>query len=52
LLLTAVGLNPNRDFFICEEAIKLAYRTMVVLLRCPYMPEIMHRMAPEVFLHQ
>jgi hypothetical protein len=24
----------------------------VVLLRCPFMPEIMHRRALEVFLHQ
>jgi hypothetical protein len=24
----------------------------VVLLRCPFVPEIMHGRAPEVFLHQ
>jgi hypothetical protein len=36
----------------CEEAIQLAYGTSVVLLRCLFMPEIMHRRAPEVFLHQ
>jgi hypothetical protein len=36
----------------CEEAIQLAYETSVVLLRCPFMPEIMYVGAPEVFLHQ
>jgi hypothetical protein len=36
----------------CEEAIQLAYRTSVVLLRSPFVPEIMHGRAPEVFLHQ
>jgi hypothetical protein len=36
----------------CEEAIQLAYGTSVVLLRCPFVPEIMHGRAPEVFLHQ
>jgi hypothetical protein len=46
LLLTAVGSNPYRDFFSgilsCEEAIQLAYGTSVFLLRCPFVPEIMH----------
>jgi hypothetical protein len=36
----------------CEEAIKLVYGMSVVLLRCPFVPEIMHDRAPEVFLHQ
>jgi hypothetical protein len=36
----------------CEEAIQLAYGTLVVLLRCPFVPEIMNRRAPEVFFHQ
>jgi hypothetical protein len=37
----------------CEEAIQLAYGTSVVLLRCQFVPEIMHRRAPaEVFLYQ
>jgi hypothetical protein len=36
----------------CEEAIELAYGTSVVLLRCPFVPEIMNARAPEVFLHQ
>jgi hypothetical protein len=36
----------------CEEAIQLAYRTSVVLLRCPFVPEITHRRPPEVFLLQ
>jgi hypothetical protein len=54
LPLTAVGSNPDRGLWIlsCEEAIQLAYRTSVVLLRCPFVPEIIHGRAPEVFLHQ
>jgi hypothetical protein len=36
----------------CEEAIQLAYGTSVVLLRYPFVPEIMHGRAPEVYLHQ
>jgi hypothetical protein len=36
----------------CEEAIQLVYGTSVVLLRCPFVPEIMLERAPEVFLHQ
>jgi hypothetical protein len=36
----------------CEEAIQLAYGTSLVLLRYPFVPEIMHGRAPEVFLHQ
>jgi hypothetical protein len=35
-----------------EEAIQKAYGTSVVLLGCPFRPEIMHGRAPEVFLHQ
>jgi hypothetical protein len=38
--------------FSCEEAIQLAYGTPVVLLGFPFLPEIMHGRAPEVFLHQ
>ena len=39
--------------FSCEEAIHLlAYRTSVVLLRCPLVPEIMHGRAHEDFLQQ
>jgi hypothetical protein len=34
------------------QAIQLAYGTSVVLLRYPFVPEIMHGRAPEVFLHQ
>jgi hypothetical protein len=33
--------------FSCEEAIHLAYETSVVLLRCPFVPEIMHGRAPQ-----
>jgi hypothetical protein len=37
----------------CEEAIQLANRMSVfLLLRCPFVPEVMHWRAPEVFLHQ
>jgi hypothetical protein len=35
-----------------EEAIHLAYGMSVVLLRCPFVPDIMHGRAHEVFLHQ
>jgi hypothetical protein len=54
LTLTTVGLNPYRKFWLlsCEEAIQLTYGTSVVLLRYPFVPEIMHGRAPEVFLHQ
>jgi hypothetical protein len=54
-------LAPNRCGFesrqgvwilSCEEAIQLAYGTSVVLLRCPFVPEIMHGRASEVFLYQ
>jgi hypothetical protein len=35
-----------------EEAIQLAYGTSVALLWCPFVPEIMHGRASEVFLNQ
>jgi hypothetical protein len=35
----------------CGEAIKLAYGSSVVLLRCPFMPEVMHERASEVFIN-
>jgi hypothetical protein len=38
--------------FSCEEAVQLAYGMSMVLFRCPFVPEIMHRRASEVFLHQ
>jgi hypothetical protein len=38
--------------FKCEEAIQLACGMLVVLPRCLFVPEMMHRRAPEVFLHQ
>jgi hypothetical protein len=52
-----VGLNPSRDFWILsfEEVyykIELAHKTLVILLRCLFVPEIMHGRAPEVFLNQ
>jgi hypothetical protein len=48
------GFESQQGLWIlsCEEAIQLAYRTLVVLLRCPFVPEIMHGRAPELFLHQ
>jgi hypothetical protein len=49
----AVGLNPDRDFGIFNvSTIQLANGTSVVLLRCPFVSEIMHGRAPEVFLHK
>jgi hypothetical protein len=35
-----------------EEAIQLAYGMSVVLLRCPFVPEILNGRASEVFFHQ
>jgi hypothetical protein len=54
LPLIAVGSESRQGLWIlsCEEAIQLAYGTSVVPFRCPFVPEIMHGMAPEVFLHQ
>jgi hypothetical protein len=39
-------------FLSYREAIQLAYITSLVLLRCPFVPEIMHGRAPEVYFHQ
>jgi hypothetical protein len=47
LPLTAVGSNPDRDFGFFHVR-----KLSVVLLRCPFVPEIMHGMAHKVFLHQ
>jgi hypothetical protein len=54
LALHRCGFKSRQGLLIlsCEEAIQLAYGTSVVLLRCPFVPEIMHGRAPEVFLHQ
>jgi hypothetical protein len=48
------GFESREGLWIlsCEEAIQLAYGMSVVLLRSPFVPEIMHRRAPEIFLHQ
>jgi hypothetical protein len=48
------GFESRQGIWIlsCEEAIQLAYGTSVVLLRYPFVPEIMHGRAHEVFLHQ
>jgi hypothetical protein len=53
LPLTAVGSNPNREFgFFHVRKLSGSLGTLVVLLSCPFVPEIMHGRAPEVFLHQ
>jgi hypothetical protein len=48
------GFESRQGHWIlsCEEAIELAYGTSVVLFRCPFVPEIIHGGAPEIFLHQ
>jgi hypothetical protein len=48
------GFESRQGLWIltCDEAIQLAYGTSVILLRCPFVPEIMHGRATEVFLHQ
>ena len=53
LPLTAVRSNPDRDFEFtsCQEAFRLAYRTSVVLLRCPLVSEIKHGGIHGIFLH-
>jgi hypothetical protein len=51
LVLTAVDSNPDWDWILsCEETMQLVYGTLVVLLGCPCVPEIMHQWAPEVKL--
>jgi hypothetical protein len=52
--LIAVGLSLKSayGFFLCEEAIQLDYETSVVLLLCPFVPEMTHKAAPGVFLQQ
>jgi hypothetical protein len=61
ILYTLAPLAPHRCGFesrqglwilLCEEAIQLAYGMSVVLLRYPFVPEIMHERAPGVFLQQ
>jgi hypothetical protein len=39
-------------YFTREEAIVLAYETSGVLLRMPFLPEIMHWRTSEVILNQ
>jgi hypothetical protein len=51
------GFESRQGLWIlsCEEAIQLAYGTSMVLLRYPFVPDIMHGSlgrAPKVFLHQ
>jgi hypothetical protein len=46
LPLTVLGSNPIKDFeFFHVE------RMLMVLLRCPYVPEKIYERAPDVFLH-
>jgi hypothetical protein len=54
LPLTAVGFTGfQRDLILsCEEAIQLVNGTLMVLLTCQFVSEIMHGREPEVFLHQ
>jgi hypothetical protein len=52
LPLTAVGSAGNFVNLSSDEAIQLPHGTSVVLLRCLFVPKIMHGGAPEVFLHQ
>jgi hypothetical protein len=54
LALHRFGFESLQGLWIlsCEEAIQLAYGTSVVLLRCTFVPEVMHGRVPEVFLHQ
>jgi hypothetical protein len=51
LPLNALDSNPDMDFKFFHVR-KPAYGTSVVLLRCPFVPEIMHERAPEFFAHQ
>jgi hypothetical protein len=48
------GFEPRQGLWILtsQEANQQAYRTLVVLLRCPFVPKILHGGTPEVFLHQ
>jgi hypothetical protein len=49
------GFESRQGLWIlsCEGAIQLAYGTSVVLLRCPFVPEIIIQgRAPKVFLHK
>jgi hypothetical protein len=48
------GFESRQELWIlsCEEVIQLAYGTSMVPFRCLFVPEIMHRGAPEVFLQQ
>jgi hypothetical protein len=48
------GFESHLDIWIlaCEEAIQVAYGPSVVLLGCPFVPEIFHGGALGVFLHQ
>jgi hypothetical protein len=47
------GVESNQELLIVihEKVIQLAYRKSVLLLRCPFLPEIMHRGASDIFLH-
>jgi hypothetical protein len=51
--LTAMSSSQQGLWILsCVETIHLAYGTLVVLLGCLFVPEVMHGKAPEVFLHQ
>jgi hypothetical protein len=50
LNLREMNCKSQQDLWIlsCEEAVKLAFRGLVVLFRCLLVPEIMHGGAPKV----
>jgi hypothetical protein len=48
------GFKSRQDRWIiaCEEAIQLAFRTSVAILRCLFVPAVIHGRALEAFPHQ
>jgi hypothetical protein len=50
LPLTTVGSNPDRYFGFFQ--VRKLSRMSMVLLGCPFVPEIMQGRVSEVFLHQ
>jgi hypothetical protein len=55
LPLIAVGTNPDRDFgffHVMQLSLQLTYGLSMVLLRCQFVPEIMHEIELDVFLYE
>jgi hypothetical protein len=48
------GFESRQEMMIilCKEGIQLANETPVLQPRCPFVPEMLHGRAPEVFLRQ